>query len=56
MKNLRRSGILSDNFHDKVCDYSDNLIVVAEKVDQTHTRRVHQKLAHRCLAHSHGQN
>ena len=36
-KNLRRSGILSDNFRDELCDYSDNLRVVAEKVDPTHT-------------------
>ena len=29
MKNLRRSGILSDNLHDEVGDCSDNLIEVA---------------------------
>ena len=36
-KNLRRGRILSDNLHDKVGDYSDNLRVVAEKVDPAHT-------------------
>ena len=35
-KNLRRSGILSDNLHDEMGDCSDNLKVVAEKVDPTH--------------------
>ena len=37
MKNLRRSRILSDNLRDEVGDYSDNLRVVVEKVDLTHT-------------------
>ena len=36
-KNLTRSGILSDNLSDEVGDCSDNLIVVTEKVDPTHT-------------------
>ena len=36
MKNLRCSGILSDNLRDEVGDRSDNLKVVAEKVDPTH--------------------
>ena len=35
--NLRRSGILSDNLCDEVGDYSDNLKVIVEKVDRTHT-------------------
>ena len=37
MKNLRRSGILSDNLRDKVGDHSANFRAVVEKVDQTHT-------------------
>ena len=35
-KNLRCSGILSDNLHDEVGDCSDNFRIVVEKVDPTH--------------------
>ena len=35
-KNLRCSGILSDNLRDEMCDCSDKLREVAKKVDPTH--------------------
>ena len=35
-KNLNNCGILSDNLHDEVRDYCDNLIAVTKKVDPTH--------------------
>ena len=43
MKNLRCNGILSDNLCDEVCDSSENLRVVAKKVDPTHTSVIIKK-------------
>ena len=37
MKNLWRSGVLSDDFRDEVGDCSDYLKTIIEKVDPTHT-------------------
>ena len=43
-KNLRHSGILSDNLRDKVGDHSENLKAVAEKVDPTHMNIIIKKI------------
>ena len=43
MKNLWCSGVLSDNIRDEVGDCSDNLMAIAEKLDQTHTSVVIKK-------------
>ena len=37
MENLWHSGVLSGNLYDEVGDCSDNLRVIAQKVDPTHT-------------------
>ena len=42
-ENLRHSGILSNNLCDEVGDRSDNLKVIAEEVDSTHTSVVINK-------------
>ena len=37
MKNLWRSGVVSEDFLDEVGDCSENLRAIVEKVDPTHT-------------------